>query len=71
MAIVTIAVTSFGYILARFGLFPATTWMVGLSSLADPRPKPLRIVLSIIVLCAFGYLVFIRIFGLPIQPIRF
>lgn len=63
--IILIAVSGFAYAAGELGFIIATTWLIGVGSLADPSSRLREIAASIVVLTLFGILVFIV--GLGVQ----
>ena len=62
------AMLVFAALVERAGIVPTTFALVVVGSFADEAMTPLRAVTSGIVLAGIGWLVFIRGFGLPLDP---
>lgn len=61
----------FALMLPRFGLVPATLTLVLVSSLSEPKWRPLRALTLAVCMTVFVYVVFILILKTPIAVVRF
>lgn len=62
-------IAAFALLLERAGLVPATVALVGLASLAAPRPRPLAVVVLAAIVAALAWAVFRLGLGLPLPAL--
>lgn len=65
---VVVSLILFALLVGTAGLIPATLVLVVGSSLGDPDFRPMRTVISAIVVAAIGYVLFVQAFRLPLDP---
>lgn len=70
LVMVAAATAAFAMLIRPAGMLPAIAVMTVIASLADPRLKPLTVIVLIGVLCLIAWLVFIVALGLPIVLVR-
>lgn len=71
LGLVSLAILSFAVLVERAGLFPAILGVVLLTNLAEGGRLSLpSLAATVVGLCAAGYLIFILMLNLPLEPLR-
>ena len=70
LAAILASIGSFAFLVERFGLVPAVVAAVVVASLAEPRPRPLAIMILAVSLAGAAVVIFIWGLNLPFRPFR-
>lgn len=70
LIMVIIGVVTFGFLVEKFGFIVATFALIVLGSFAERSFRPWTALISSLILCIFGFSVFIYGLNLPLQLVR-